>query len=263
MVTGTMKKRLTSKTIEALKPTKKRTEHRDALLPGFGIRVTPKGAKTFFVNYRYDGKQKRLSLGRYPATSLGDARDKARLILQDIEGFEGSRSETGSRRLTVAEAVDLFIEIYAKRKNKTWRGTQRQLERDFISRFGQKPLDEITRADVIGSLDRVMARTGGVQVNRTLASIRKFFNWSVERGYLNQSPAAGISAPAKEHSRDRVLNDDELAAVWAACEKLGFPFGPLFRLLILTAQRRGEVALMRWGEHEVHQWIADLLERRR
>jgi len=80
------------------------------------------------------------------------------------------------------------------------------------------------------------------------ALIKKLFNWCAERGYVETSPAANIKPPAKEVSRDRVLSDDELRLVCRCCEAAGWPFGDLFRLLILTAQRVGEVQKMRWRD---------------
>ena len=72
--------------------------------------------------------------------------------------------------------------------------------------------------------------------------------WAVERGIITASPCEGVKAPSAERSRDRVLSDDELRRVWTACDAVGWPFGPLVHLLILTGQRRDEVAEMQWSE---------------
>ena len=84
--------------------------------------------------------------------------------------------------------------------------------------------------------------------NRTLAYLRALFNWAVKRGRLPSSPVLGVDAPSKERTRDRVLSDDELRWLWRACEKIDWPFGPLVKLLLLTGQRRDEVATLRWSE---------------
>ena len=81
-----------------------------------------------------------------------------------------------------------------------------------------------------------------------LANVRRLFGWAVERGIIAASPVAGIRAPAPETARDRVLSDDEVRAFLRACKAMGEPFGPLFRLLLLTGQRRDEVASAPWSE---------------
>src|SRR3546814_1449572 len=80
----------------------------------------------------------------------------------------------------------------------------------------------------------------------------KMFNWAVERDILDASPVAGIQPPGAETSRDRVLSDDEIRWFWKGCEEIGAPFGPLFKLLLVTAQRRGEGRAMTTGRSEEH-----------
>jgi integrase len=89
--------------------------------------------------------------------------------------------------------------------------------------------------------------------NRTLAYLRKMLSWAVERGIITASPAAGVGAPGGEETRDRVLAPGELAAVWRACDALGWPFGPLVQLLVVTAQRRDEVAHMAWPDLDLER----------
>jgi integrase len=97
-------------------------------------------------------------------------------------------------------------------------------------------------------LDKIADRTSPRRANRYLALLKKLFNWCAERDNVEASPAANIKPLAREVSRDRVLSDDELQLVWRCCEAIGWPFGDLFRLLILTAQRLGEVSTMRWRD---------------
>ncbi|PIP91534.1 MAG: hypothetical protein COW79_01905 [Bdellovibrionales bacterium CG22_combo_CG10-13_8_21_14_all_38_13] len=84
--------------------------------------------------------------------------------------------------------------------------------------------------------------------NRTLAYLKKFLSWCVERSLIEISPAMNISMPSAHVSRDRVLTDKEIKEIWKASENEGYPFGRMLQLLILTAQRRGEVANMEWSE---------------
>ena len=95
-------------------------------------------------------------------------------------------------------------------------------------------------------LDGMISRPSAA--NRAFAAIRKFLNWCVERGYLEHSPCSGMKAPSKVISRDRVLSDEELTAIWLAAEKMGWPFGRVVQLLVLTAQRRNEVSGIRFQD---------------
>jgi integrase len=101
---------------------------------------------------------------------------------------------------------------------------------------------------VIELIDRIVQRGAEVQANRTLARLRAFFNWAVAKDRVAASPAAGILLPTKEQARERVLTDDEIRWLWQACDVIGWPFGPFAKLLLLTAQRRDEVAGMERAE---------------
>ncbi len=243
-----MKKALTTKTIENIKPTLKRIEIRDTILRGFSLRASPNGLKTFYTNYRHNGKQRRVKLGNYPALSLKQARVKASHILVDVETYERNIVKPERHRNTVSEVGHNFIELYAKPNNKDWKGSQNRLYRNFIDLFGDILIEDITKAHIHSALDKIMARGAHGQANRVLCVIRKFFNWSIERGYIEHNPAAGISPPSKEIARDRVLEDDELKRVWGAFDEFPFPFEAMFKILTLTGQRRGEVSGMKWSE---------------
>ena len=146
------------------------------------------------------------------------------------------------------DSVDEFIELYAKPKNRGWAETRRLLKQNAEPHLKYLTLEEITRHHVIDVLDAVIARGAPTQANRTLAAIRKLFNWSLDRGLIDHNPVTGLKPPAKEVSRDRVLTDQEIKKVWAAWDQIGWPFGPLFKLLLVTGQRRSEVASMKWTD---------------
>jgi integrase len=93
--------------------------------------------------------------------------------------------------------------------------------------------------------------------NRVLAAVRKFFNWCIGRGILEISPCSGITAPAREQARHRVLTDEELAPVLEAARQMGFPFGTIVEVLSFTGQRRDEVGRMAWEHLDLRRkvWI--------
>jgi integrase len=239
-----MRRKLTSKVVEFLSvPGPKRMDVWDTVLQGFGMRVSPTGRKAWFVMVRPDGRPKRVTIGTYPAISLADAREQAGKIIHDVQlGVFEKPAETP----TLGETVPLFIQLYAKPKNRGWKETERLLG-DFRALFS-KPIDAIKRSDVVRVLDVIVASGRPYSANRALAHLKKLMNWSLDRGMLEVNPIAGLKPPVREHARDRVLTDRELSALLVAATAEGYPFGHLFTLLVLTGQRRGEVTGMRWSE---------------
>jgi integrase len=100
-------------------------------------------------------------------------------------------------------------------------------------------------------LDKAEKTGATVRVNRVLSNLKRFFNWCVERGMIDASPAANVKPPVKEVARDRVLSEEEVAAFIKACEKMGEPFGRIMLLLLYTGQRRDEVSAARWSEFDL------------
>jgi integrase len=248
---GTMRKALTDRTIAALKPGQKRYEVRDSYLPCFGLRVSTNGRKTFFANYRFGTKQRRKTIGVYPRIKLAEARLEATEILRLVDAGSDPSYVTQTHTMSVAEAVECFIRQYAKPRNRNWKETERVLEREFVNRFRDKDIRDVDRTDVLRILDAAVGRGANIQANRIHSMIRKMFNWFIERGIIEKSPIVGLSRPSKEVTRDRVLDDDEISRLLAACEAEPYPFGPYILMLLSTAQRRSEVANMRWSQIDI------------
>ena len=243
-----MQKGLTAKTLEALKPSAKRYEVHDLHCPGLAVRVSVGGQKVFTVKYRYGLAQRRQKLGVYPRITLATARDKAIDIRRQVdEGIDPTKRRRNPD--TKVEAVCReFVRLHAQARNKSWREAERILEREFISTFGQRDIRDIRRWDVLEMMDAAIARGSAYQANRILSNIRKLFNWCIERGIVEVSPIVGLKAPTKEQSRDRVLDDDEVVGLLRACRNDVYPFRQFVPMLLATAQRRGELAEMRWSE---------------
>ena len=175
-----MKKTLTSRFVETVKPEARRREYCDQALKGFGLRVTQGGIKTFFVRVQLRNKTKCITLGPYPALSFAEARQKAQEKIS--MAYNRSLSFEPTKSLTVREAYDLFIELYAKVKNKDWRISHSRLKR-FLAEYGSADLADIHRRDIIRHLDRLMAGKIPTQANRAHSALSRFFNWCVERSY--------------------------------------------------------------------------------
>jgi integrase len=179
---------------------------------------------------------------------LKQARDAAAKVLRAVaEGRHPEQRQSGS----VEDAVAQFLERHGKNyRPKPRSEAERLLRLHVVGNWGRRKLEEITRADVRAMVARIKAP---IAANRVLSIVRKLFNWAVENDLIVNSPVAGLKAPHAETSRDRVLTDDELRRVWQAAEGLGPLNGAVVRLLVLTGQRRNEVAHMQWGELDLEK----------
>lgn len=252
-----MRKALTDKTLEALKPQIRRYEVHDLYCPGLSVRVSPEGRKTFTVKYRYGVKQKRLTIGVYPRMPLEKARERAMDYLRQVD--EGSDPSERRRQpgYKVGAVVEDFIRQHAKPRNRKWMENERVLNRELVAVFGERDIREIKRGEVLELMDAAVERGAHYQANRILAYVRRLFNWCVERAIIDVSPINGLKAPTKEVSRERVLSDDEIKALLRSSRNDVYPFRQYVPLLMATAQRRGELASMVWAEVDLKakQWV--------
>ena len=245
--------RLTDTYVKSLKPQANRYIVYDAALPGFGIRVAESGAKTWVVLTRLSGKRKRITIGRYPAVSLTAARETARQTMADIHH---GRFETHQSDMMFVDALEEWYQR-EQRANKSYRQVEQTIRLHVVPYLKNQKLRDVSKSDLMKVIDRIADQGKTTQANRTRAFIKRFFSWALERDLLQASPAASLPKAGVEISRDRVLSRGELVSVWNAAGVIGYPFGPLFKLLILTAQRRDEVAQMRWSEIDLERtrWV--------
>jgi len=115
-----------------------------------------------------------------------------------------------------------------------------------------RPLDAIKRSDVVRVLDGLVASGKPYGANRALANLKRLMSWALDRGMIEVNPIAGLKPPTKERSRDRILTDQELSALLQSADVEGYPFGAVFKMLVLTGQRRGEITGMRWSENDLN-----------
>ncbi|MGZ2258883.1 tyrosine-type recombinase/integrase [Roseobacter sp. A03A-229] len=257
-----MKRKLTTKFIEGVKPDpSKRLEFRDELMPGLKLRISTSGTKTFCLHKRINGKMRRLTIGRFPVMSLAEARERVRQVLYDIETgrFEGRTGVEVETKPTLGAVIPDYMEKYAKVHNRDWKRKQALLAK--FTTLHDKQIDQIKRADVVKSCD-VIHKSAPTSANRALAHLKHLMGWCVERGMIDVNPIAGMKPLSKERSRERVLTDEELDALWATCGAEGYPFGECMKLLILSGQRRAEVAEMRWSEIDLEKRLWTLPSQR-
>jgi integrase len=251
---------LTDLGIKKLALPDKRKEYPDGRIAGLYLIVQPSGAKSWAVRYRAFGDPKKLTIGPYPAIDLATARKRAQEALGDVAGGKkdpaavkqasraAARAEKEADVDRVERVIDLFVERHAKPNTKDWRETERMLVKEVAGRWAGRRLSQITRANVHEMLDEIVDSGRPIRANRVFAQFRKMCRWAISRGIIDRSPCEGLTAPSPETRRDRVLSDDEVRLVWKAFESIGWPFGAVGKLLILTGARRDEVASMRWSE---------------
>jgi integrase len=232
----------------------------DTELKGFGLKVTPAGRKVFLVQYRPAGdtrNPRKFTIGEYGPVTPYQARVEAKRVLAERSaGRDPQAEKRATRRRISSEFVDDLVTEFINRhvaQNRSASETVRILRREVLPFWGGRQVRDIRKHDVIDLIDRVRERGAPIMANRVLAAIRKFFNWCVGRGLLEQSPSAGVPVPAKEKARYRTLNDAELRAVLLAARRIGNAFGGIVQLLALTGQRREEVGRLTWNQVDVQQ----------
>jgi len=265
-----------------------RKDYADAIVPGLSLRVTDRGHKSFVLVARYPLNPRnptRRALGdcyippkkrdgeadppiplreiRNGALTLAEARAKARewqdLIKRGVDpSIEEERQKGAQQRRQAnsfaAVAAD-FLDRHAKRLAK-YDDCKTTIEREFVKRWGARPVTEITMPEVEAAVRAIVARGSPYQAHNSLGYIRRFFTWAIGTGEygIEISPVERLR-PAeligKREARSRILTNTELRQVWDAADNLGYPYSPLVHLLILTGQRLREVADMSWSEVEL------------
>lgn len=265
----------TDRTILALKPTTKLTDYWDCSLPGFGIRVAPTGLKTWIVMYRRpSGNGSRMKLGTYPAVKLAEARIAAQRTIGGIQiDHRDPVAEREAERSaeTVAQLADEYMKRWAKQvgadgrpRKRSWREDQRQINLYLLPAWRNRKVKDITRRDVRDLVEGIAERRlrkgttedgqekvgAPIMANRVLALVKRMFNFALDREWTDANPAARLKPVSPETSRDRVLSAEEIRTLWRELDSEHHRIATLFRTLLLTAQRSGEVSRMRWSQLE-------------
>jgi integrase len=251
------KRALNDRTLRALKPAKvnRRYEIMDAVVPGLAIRITDKGTKSFVLVARFPGSNNptRRSLGEYGALSLEGARSKARKWIELLHRGIDPRDEVERQQLAEqrkrANAFAAVAEDFIRDKlpgERKGREVERNIRNEFVAVWGKRAIAEITDLDVLAVIKAKKA-TAPVQARNLLGVAKRLFSWAVDqRCYgLSGSPCVQIKPLAivgERTTSNRVLDDDEIFALWRAAQRMGYPYGHVYQLLLLTGLRLNEVA---------------------
>jgi integrase len=269
------KRTLNDRIIKALKPAKpgQRYDVMDAALPGFGVRVTDKGTKTFVLVARYPGSRNptRRALGEYHPPlpdqergngSLAEARKKASKWLDLISRGVDPQVEIERERLaeqrkaatTFGAVAEDFIREKCARERRGFE-VERIIRRDLLPAWDSRPIADITPVDIVLLLKPIKAR-GEYAAHAALSTVKRLFGWAVESQVygIALSPADRLkpkSLIGEKRPRTRVLTDDEIRALWRACQQLGYPYGAIGKMLLLTGSRHREVSEAPWSEFDL------------
>jgi integrase len=218
----------------------------DAGYPGFALRVSYGGGKSWVYFYRIGGRLRRRSLGTYPAVTLAEARQ----LWRDAKHQVSLGRDPGWHR-----ASDLNFESVAREWLKRDQADKRSLkevtrivEKELIPEWGRRSILDIRRHDILILADRIADRGATTMARRVLAYVHRLFRWAKSRDLIESNPATDLPKPGSEKKRDRVLSDAEMVSIWKAAEEIGWPYGPAVQLLILTGARRAEIAELKWSE---------------
>ncbi|BBO72071.1 integrase [Desulfosarcina alkanivorans] len=231
---------------------------------GLYVRVAPSGLKTWVFRYQFDGRPRRMTIGKWPGVGVASAREKYSQALQDVQnGIDpGRKAQEAKAALkaapTFSDLLDEHWEIELKHK-KSGLQTKKLIEKNAMPTWGNWKVADIKRRHIVILLDKI-AQRAPITRNRVHGALSRLFNFAAERGVIDDSPCTRIKK-LPEKGRDRVLTDDEIRLLWTALdlENKDFdiykPTKLAIKLILLTGQRPGEVCGMRWSEIVDDVWI--------
>ena len=255
------KRKLTKSTIDALNASGAQYFLWDVNPPGFGVRVSPAGVKSFIYQYRLTGgASRRTTVGRYGVLTVEQARRLAHKLAEQVRSDKDpvaakreARRQDVEREATEKEiAFDAYCTRYLDTRVKpeglaSYGNIEMVLRLHAAPVLGSKSLAQITKRDMVAVLDGIPGTSLALR-RSTFAILNRLLNWAVGRGDIVGNPMVGMKRPPAAPSRDRVLSDAELALALRSVTRMDMPFGPFYELLFATGQRRGEVAGLNWSE---------------
>jgi integrase len=229
--------------------------HFDDDLVGFGhrLRLTGDGRvlRSWIVQYRHQGRSRRVLLGAADVLSAKQAREAAKQVLAKVtlgQDPAGERAERASKdRLTVKALVaEYLIWKETQVRPATFRTVKNYLGGDYFKPLHAMAIDSVSRKDVAACIVAAARKHGMAAAGQARAAVSAFFTWNMQQGFAQANPVAGTGMPKQNPPRDRILSDDELTKIWQA--SADGDFGRITRLLILTGCRRSEVGGLTWDD---------------
>lgn len=236
------------------------TDYFDTVTPGLSLRVGAGGARVWYLTYTRPatGKRARAKLGTFPEMQLARARKRAVEERSRVgEGEDPGQARALAREgMRLAELVDLYVERHATGLRSA-AAIERRLRKNVADVIGDVKVADLHRRDVTRALDRIVDRGRPVEANRVFEDTRAMVRWAVGKGYLDTSPLAAMTRPARTTPRERVLTPDEIRELWQRLEDatMSDTTRSIIRLCLITAQRVGEVAGMQRRELDLRKCV--------
>jgi len=249
---------LTDRVVKALPPASRANQITyDTDLKGFGVRVTAAGAKAFIVNYRVDGRERRITIGSYPDWSAAAARKEAITIKRCVDRGEDPMAERHEDRATpkVAYLAKRYLSEHASRKvPRAQADDKSMIEKLVLPAIGQTKVDAVSHDD-IDQLHRSVSATRPIRANRMVQLLSKMFNLAIRWGYRPDNPVKGVRKNP-EDKRTRYLTNAEILRLNQALEDHpSRQSANIIRMLLLTGSRRGEVMNAEWDQFDLDAGI--------
>ncbi len=278
-----MKAKFDDATIRNLELTDKTYDCMAEKEPGFGIRVHPSGTMSFFYQYKIDGQRRFMTLGNYLAsskkageTSLKKARELYQAELAKVKALRRGSADGAdpvlekkkkksqriadeaaqAQALTITKLVTEYVEKHAKKFKRSWKEDERLLNKEVVPLWGKRKAADITKRDMTLLLENIVDRGTPAMSNQVLKVVRKMFNFAVERDILPHTPCTGVKALAPNTRRERTLTEAEIKTLWGSMDSAAISddIKRALKLVLITAQRPGEVSGMHTREINDHWW---------
>jgi integrase len=240
------------------KPRRGRKEIADGVVRGLVFRVSSANVRSYVLSYRVNGKLARKVIGYYPEMDLAEARRLAQEIKDGANPavVRGEAKAEEPEGLTFGGLAESYIArgmvhrtgTRAGQPHKNAAKTERLIRKEILPAWGGRAVASLTKKDATALTDAIIDRGSASTANVVHQTYHAIMNWAVRRGEVDANPFSLMGLPAAKIERDRVLSPNEIKAIWDGCYLMGYPFGPMYRLLLLTGQRRDEVSGLLWGE---------------
>jgi integrase len=225
----------------------------DTEIPGYGLRITHAGVKSYILNYRTKGRQRKYTIGRH-----GDyTAETARIEAMDLRTIiaKGGDPQAEKRKANATPLLTDFADEYlarVKQTNKTWNKDESKLNKRILPKWGKLRLDTLTTRQIESLHNSIKAERTPATANRYLALIKRMLNLAVEWGYIDKNPAQHIKLFKENNERTDWLNNDQVKALLTACSEYGDPYiAALFPFLLYTGARLGEALNAQWTSIDV------------
>jgi integrase len=253
--------KLTARSITALRLPPGKTDHIefDDAIPGFGLRLREAGSRTWIFQYSLGPKQRRLVIGRASALTPEMAREQAAILHARVKlGGDPAAAKAAARAeaaLSFRAVADRFL---ARQRSRLRPRSYVEVERHILKNakpLHGRPIASVDRRAVAALLGAILDARGPVAANHTRATLSALYTWAMKEGLAESNPVANTNKQP-QGSRDRVLSDPELVAIWQGCHD--DDYGRIVRLLMLTGQRLTEISGLRWSEIDLDKGIIEL-----